>query len=208
MKIDIDNLVEKVKVNMEELTPSWEDNRILIEGLGTGDYIRSKLPEAIRQIYQIAPPYVLPKTEGKGICIPKKRQDGSGEIILPIDFLRMISFRMRGWRRPVNQFISQENPRYELQFNTATRGGTAKPVCIIKPGADGQTILDYYSLPPYIRVHEIEELSYIALPVNDMEAYAIPALLIDPICYTCAAMVYNILAKPDMATLMIQQVQF
>lgn len=57
--------------------------------------------------------------------------DGWGYIGLPTDFLRLYSFKMTVWKRPVTQAISIQSPKYKLQKNPYTRGGIAKPVVAV-----------------------------------------------------------------------------
>lgn len=83
------------------------------------------------------------------------RSDGSGYIALPSDFLRLTSFKMTEWDRPVVKAISQEHPIYNLQKNTISRGKPSKPVAVIRyllsdySSADGQGFVTpgYYSGP-------------------------------------------------------------
>ena len=81
------------------------------------------------------------------------RSDGSGYIALPSDFLRLTSFQMTEWDRPVVKAISQEHPLYNLQKNNVTRGKPSKPVAVIRyllsdySSTDGQGFVTpgYYS---------------------------------------------------------------
>lgn len=60
-----------------------------------------------------------------------QNEDGWGYIGLPSDFLRLYSFKMTAWHRPVTKAISIQSPKYDLQKNKITRGGIAKPVVAI-----------------------------------------------------------------------------
>lgn len=108
------------------------------------------------------------------------RSDGSGYIALPSDFLRLTSFQMTEWDRPVVKAISQEHPLYNLQKNNVTRGKPSKPVGVIRyllsdyTSADGQGFVTpgYYS----------GAYAFESIPTNAQ----ITAIIGDPADYTPA----------------------
>jgi hypothetical protein len=92
--------------------------------------------------------------------------DGSGYIRLKTDFLRLSSFKMKGWKRPVTFTITQESPRYNLQKNKYTRGGVAKPVVALanKLTANATYLSDVLELFPIYydwTSNEIEQALYV-----------------------------------------------
>ena len=70
-------------------------------------------------------------------------EEGIGSIVLPSDFLRLYSFKMKAWKRPVTDVISIANPLYDKQKNRATRGGINKPVVVINYHESSAGISDY-----------------------------------------------------------------
>jgi hypothetical protein len=56
---------------------------------------------------------------------------GYGHIALPLDFLRLYSFKLVAWNRPVIEPISTSNPLYKKQKNIAARGGMDKPIAVL-----------------------------------------------------------------------------
>ncbi len=101
------------------------------------------LDEAARQVLCMAP---LAAVEGAVVDFAASPvmplDDGSGIVALPEGFVRLKTFRMKGWKRPVTTSYSVGSPVYFRQFNRCMRGGCAKPVVII----DGETLC-YFSLP-------------------------------------------------------------
>ena len=95
-------LIELVKINMEEGFSGSDVERA--GGVGVESYIESKLPEAVNAVFMAAPDILLPQTDISKTLIPKKNQNGSGEIILPRDVLRITLLRMKGWDRVVTKF--------------------------------------------------------------------------------------------------------
>ena len=82
------------------------------------------------------------------------------------------------------------------------RGGVNKPVAVLSMSASGRVILDYYSLPAFLRTHEVDSAVYIPVPEIQNGGYDVPIRLTDAVGYVCAAMVYEILGQPDMAVQM------
>ncbi len=202
MKVGIEDLINLVKTNMEELSPEWESGVLQTDTVGIERYIKAKLPEAIRLVLLSAPSGIVEAVPFDSTLLPQKNQDGSGAVLLPDNWMRMISFKMKGWNRAVTEFLTEEDPLAACQRNLFLRGGSQKPVCVVGHTADGSLALFYYSLPAYVRVHEIEQALYLPVPSETDGAYDFPQRLIPAVCYMCAALVYGILGRPDMATIM------
>ena len=47
MKVSVDELVDRVKANMEELTDSFDADIVITAGIGVERYIREKMPDAL-----------------------------------------------------------------------------------------------------------------------------------------------------------------
>lgn len=206
MKISTEELKIIVKTNMEELSPEWENEVLQTDAVGIERYIEAKLPEAIRLILMSASPSMEAAVPFDSALLPQKNQDGSGVVSLPDDWMKMVSFKMKGWNRAVTEFIAEEDPIAARQQNLFLRGGSLKPVCVIGHSSDGRLALFYYSLPAYVRVHEIEKALYLPLPKEVDGGYVFSCRLVPEVCYMCAALVYDILGRPDMAAVMKERV--
>ena len=126
--------------------------------------IEEFLDQAAGMILRIAPLHALGEGESiKDTSVATSSEDGTGRIELPAFFCRLISFCMKGWLRPVTQPIRESDSLFKRQFNPLTRGGTAKPVVVLRYG---DTVLDYYSLPDGA-AHEIEELKVLTFEKVD-----------------------------------------
>ncbi len=203
MNITRDEIISRTKCCMEELPPVWDGTLSQNEGVTIDRYIDAKISETLRAIALIAPPHLLWVEAYPNPPEPQKRQDGSGRITLDTEMLRPVSLLMEGWQRPVTQFITINDPRYELQFNLFTRGGTAKPVAVWGTDSNGKQIIDYYSLPPSCKQHRIIELTCIAPPDDDATSYNLAPAIVDALCYRCAASVYDIIGNHSMAEVML-----
>lgn len=115
-------------------------------------FIEEFLDAAAVKVLLTVPLHLIPPDDFSGQN-QNARSDGSGYIALPSDFLRLTSFQMTEWDRPVVKAISQEHPLYNLQKNLITRGKPSKPVAVIRyllsdySSTDGQGFVTpgYYS---------------------------------------------------------------
>ena len=206
MKYSIDTLVELVKINMEESQDGYGTLPLPeIDSVGIDHYIKEKIPEAVVKVFAAAPSYLLEQTDMREQLVPKPYQDGSGEVVLPDDMLKMTLFRMHGWKRPVTDFLHDTHPVAELQNNIYSRGGAAKPVAVITHNGEGNRVLRYYSLPPETRIHKIEEALYVKLP-DLSHPGEINEVLLPSVTYLAAAMVYEITGEAARAAIMNQRV--
>lgn len=145
------------------------------------------LDEAARRIAKAAPLHAL----GRGKDFSKRSEiidygNGTGKVILPNDFQRLLSFRLKGWERPVINAIHSEDAVYAKQSNPVLRGGCAKPVAVL---CDGETALEYYSIPQGEKPEIIEARYFGSFAVdNDY-----PAKLLDITAWELAALVFSTL---------------
>lgn len=100
------------------------------------------LDEAARWVVHAVPLKAL----GPGTELPvqslEAREDGTGSLLLPEDFIRLLRFRMKGWCRPVVIPIRDTDERYTQQFNPVLRGGDSKPVVAL---CEDDRRLEYFS---------------------------------------------------------------
>lgn len=172
-----------------------------VGGVGVESYIESKLPEAINAVFMAAPDVLLPQTDISKTLTPKKKQNGSGEIVLPKDVLRITLLRMKGWDKAVTRFEDSNSVIAKLQENPYTMAGRAKPVVVLALNKTGDKVLRYYSLPPEVRTHEVDEALYVRIP--DMSSpIEIHELLLPSITYLTAALVFEILGDAERSAVM------
>lgn len=196
-------LIEGVRLRIDEIQPEGEGIQFDVEGLtNTTDPINYAinrfLDEAAKQVHLKAPLYAI---NGKSSsAIPVKREDGSGYIVLPSDYLRLQEFKLVGWQRPVTEdigLITQSDPEYLLQSSIHTRGGKAKPVCVIlsrKITDSVVRIFDYYSLSAS-DTPEVESFVYVPL----VTAENIQDNLIESLLWKCAEIFLDTTRQYDAA---------
>lgn len=134
---------------------------------------------------------------------------GTGYIILPSDFYKLYSFKMKGWQVAAETLIDSSDPIARLQANEYTRGNVVRPVCVknskgIKERVDDEVtitqkdVLEYYSVPVG-SAQKLEDALYIPQiePLKDNPK--INEKLFVPLAYLCASMVFSIFEKADIS---------
>jgi hypothetical protein len=142
--LDEQELVSEQELSTEDALPI--DERIEVLYPAAMNDTQKLLPVSMLQVYDFIPE------------VKADLQAGTGYVTLPEDFLRLVSFKMQGWRRACTTAISEDSDMYAFQFNRATRGGCVSPVVAIN--ADAKT-LQYFSLPLYLAEHIVEKATYI-----------------------------------------------
>lgn len=134
---------------------------------------------------------------------------GIGYIVLPEDFYKLYSFKMKHWQVVSEELINSSDPLARRQANEYTRGNVCRPVCVKNNKAikerieDGniyplKDVLEYYSVPNGHK-QEVEEALYIPLEKPLSDETKLNEKLITPLAYICASMVFEIFEKPDIA---------
>lgn len=98
----------------------------------------------------------------------RDRTDDGGWILLPDDFLRLVSFRMSDWTRAVGDAAEAGSPAYDRQHSeyAGIRGSATKPACALTMRPEGLA-LEYHgcrSAEAYVA-----EGVYMPLPTIDAD---------------------------------------
>lgn len=176
MATTIDALKIRVLKRIDETVPQLSDgtvNRYNVDEF---------LEEAAIQILNTAPLHLVPIKDFSQATVSNK-PDGSGSVLLPDGFIRLIAFKMQGWERPVHSLINVHSSKYARQHNKFLRGGGSKPVVAI-----ANNRLEYYSLPANLPKHEIE----IAQCVIKCKANELDERLHEPLCWLTAALILGV----------------
>lgn len=126
------------------------DEPLFAEGdtdtLTLDEIIYAKLADAVRMVETEAPSFMLESGHDFGEDNVFIGEDGKGFVILPDDFMRLVSFRMSDWKRTVFNAIGETDPEYALQSSKwkGICGNPDKPVCAIVRRSEGK-VLEFYS---------------------------------------------------------------
>ena len=148
------------------------DEPLIMEGdtdtLTFDEIIYAKLADAVRLVETEAPLFMLESGHDFGDNDTYIGEDGKGFIILPNDFMRLISFCMSDWRRTVHEAISESDPQYALQSSRfkGICGNPEKPVVAIVRRSEGK-VLEFYSCKT--EEASVAQATYLPIPKIDRD---------------------------------------
>lgn len=158
--------------------------------------ITTTLDQAGRELLLIAPVGVINRVKSfRGAPIVAKT-DGTGEVELPSDFVRMVSFRMDGWHKSVYESVATTSKKYARQFHRATRGGVAQPVVALC----GEK-LQYFSVlrdTPHI-INEANYVDFVEVDDN------YPSKLTDPLVWLTAAKTLKVMSEYEASKMAMEE---
>lgn len=177
-----------------------------VDTLTVDEIIRSKVEDAARLVEENAAHELL--DAGKPFAASVTWENnvagyGAGRVMLPDDFMRLVTFRMSDWYRPVTEAITEEHPIYSMQSSryAGVRGNPQRPVVAIVHGTAGKE-LEFYacSAGPGVRV---DKARYLPLPkVVDGEIDLCPKLQ-RAVVYRMASMACAIVGASDLAAMLL-----
>lgn len=198
--IPLSLLVEKVRLLINEpdediaLTALSEDTRKL------SDTIKALMPDAIlfvqhHKTYGSLNPSVY---EPAADAI-KSNADGSGEIVLPPDYVTLLQLHLEGWHRPCTGSYAADSAEAWAQGNMHTRAGVCRPVCVEGVNSSGKPVLYYYSLPQGV-TPVVKSFAYeAAFDENRGLNSELSNPLVQAVLYQCVALLYNMFERRDAA---------
>ena len=128
------SLIAMTKVKIDELMAQSEGVEFNLDNADNANiidlYINALLDESAKHILQTAPIHAIIPTDGGTIAPQFTPGSEDGYIWLPDDYLRLVSFKIAGWKRDASNPITTRDPLYALQ-GTVLKGGKAKPVIVL-----------------------------------------------------------------------------
>lgn len=143
-------LINRVKTRIDEVSAAG-DVIIDVGVENTKPYdsiIDELLDESALEVLLKAPIYRLPVYTTTPTCA-FTLDPLVGEIIVPDDFLRLVSFQFEEWQQPVINLAMEGDEIAQRQANKYLRGGVAKPIGVLKKTSAGLRIV-YYSRSPEV----------------------------------------------------------
>lgn len=143
--------------------------------------IEAALKRACRELLMEVPaeylqPTVIRDVEGSTDPTPSqvKNTDGTGYVVLPSDYMRLVAFKLWSWAGVVRETIDPLSDEARQQVSRWTRGTPQKPKAMADVDQNGNKILRYWTAGMYnsptasaldtVYNHKIEYLSYVAEP--------------------------------------------
>jgi len=173
MQATIQSLIEKVRIALDEILPEDEADGFTANA---DTEIAQALQTAIMQLSKEASPDMLEPKVLKGDLTPAqvKNDDGTGYIILPPDFLRLMELKLTSWSSSVWELMDPTSDEARRQASRWGRGTPQKPKAMESQDRAGNKILRYWTAGRFanndgrevkaIYDHRIETFAYIGTP--------------------------------------------
>lgn len=203
MRYEVSGIVRDVRIALDmNSTSSPLEGFGDVDSLSLSELIESKIEDAARVVVSKAPHRMLDRgIQFKG-SISWSQQVvgiGGGSIVLPEDFMRLVSFKMSDWDRSVTDPVTEEDPIYELQSSPfqGVRGNRHNPVVAIVSRPVGW-VLEFYSCSSGAKVY-IQSARYVPVPkIKSGEMY-IPEMLYRGVVLYAAHLVENVIGSLELS---------
>lgn len=174
--------------------------------LSINNLILSKIEDAAYKIENAAPLNLIDSGANLECAVywnEKKGHEGTGYIILPTDFMRLVVFRMSDWERPVYTAIDDRNPLYERQRSkfAGIRGNVYNPVVAIVKSSTAR-VLEFYSCND--TEADVEQAVYLQIPKIEDGHIELCERCYRPIVYYAAGLTQMALGNNDAAKEMLE----
>ena len=191
MEFLLSDLVGKVRIAIDEVEADSVDSTF-VEELNTE--IKQALWVAVLQLCDELPDELLmpttlpsPGDNLSGTAL-KTPDDGSGYLLLPTCFLRLVKLKLRSWEQSLRELTDPLSDEAKMQVSKWTRGTPQKPKALLgaskEDSVDGEPVvkrvLEYFTAGTTTvdgttsYDHSIEVLSYIAAPTTDGSSISAP----------------------------------
>ena len=124
--------------------------------------------------------------------------DDCPSLFLPDDFVRLVSFQLKGWRMPCTLLSSPDSLEAIYILNQKPTEGAFRPVCIEGVSNTGERIMKLFPAEYTTAVqHFVYEAQFnVAEGLNMCDS-----CMVDAVAYACAALLYNVFERYDSAKL-------
>ncbi|MDR0973793.1 MAG: hypothetical protein LBM61_07425 [Prevotellaceae bacterium] len=179
------DLIRDIRITLDENSVQNEYLAVADDNMELDDIIRSKLSDAVRSVEEAAPLWML---EGKPHVpsVVNTNSDGSGDVSLPADFLRLVSFLLDDWSVEVNFMVEYGSDEAMKQKNKYIRGNPKRPICVSSFDATGARVLEFYSTTKANAA--ISKFLYVPIPVIDGDSISFSTILYKSVVNMCAGL--------------------
>lgn len=196
-----DELRLKVRRLINEANDDGDVTLLTVDTRSVDEHIRELMPDAVSFVQRNKGWGQLnPRTAALSDVSLSDNGDGTGSVLLPHDFIALVSFKMTGWQRPCSVLLPADAPLALAQGNVNTRAGWCKPLCCEGIAPDGRRLLNYYSLPSGMQP-VVEHFIYEARYNVPQSLSGDDAALHSAVAYRCAALLYDVFERHDLANI-------
>lgn len=195
--ISTKNLINKVRRLINETEDDAGVSLIDDAVRSIDDMIIELLPQAVTMVQkQCRGRFVNVKTLLPDNTILKDSSDGFRYIVLPNDFVELVSVRLESWRTPCIKAVSPASVEMLYKSDKSLSAVSRRPMCAEDVTADGVRIIKLFPAGNSDRIdHFVYEAQFDATKgLNTSDSR-----MIDAVLYVCTALLYNLFERYDAA---------
>lgn len=188
MEAAVSDLIGKVRIAIDEIAKDVDDDFTS----DADNEIRQALGCALIQMCGDLPDNrLLPKTLSSETLTQAqvKRTDGTGYLVLPLDYLKLIEFKLESWPISVRDLLDPTSDEAKRQASRWGRGTPQKPCVMESTDNCGNKILRYWTAgkfanndtgsPKSFYNHGIELFVYVPRPTTSIDGSVMTAPIRD-----------------------------
>lgn len=195
MVYKLDDIIKDVRIAIDENSTSEQLSEIEDQDtLSVDEIIKSKIIESMRSVSMAAPLSLLEPTSATPSIT--WNDNNCGKVKLPDNFLRLSTFMMGDWRRPIFSLITTDSPLYAQQYSSyeGVRGNSDRPIGAFVREADGK-YLEFFSCKS--KDATLSKLLYIEIPVIVSNKITYHELCYNAAILRCASLVAFTIGDKD-----------
>ena len=128
--------------------------------------------------------------------------DGGGMLVLPTDFVALVSFQLAGWQSPVYRLCAHDSREAAWQHCRYTRAGCCRPVCVETFTQGGERCAQLFPLPSGEAARPLHFVYEATFDTADgLRGY--DSWMVDAVVYQCASLLYTMFERYDAANSML-----
>lgn len=207
----ISTLRTAVRTVLDENASDQINLNVNTDTLSVDTLIENNIPIAVRIVDTLAPLHMV--GAGESVSSPSVTWKGDidylgnrpGEITLPNNYLRLVSFKMSDWAYAVNTPISETSQNYNAQWSKfgGVRGNPEQPVVAITAANKLQFFSSHYSTHADERA-TVEDYRILTIPAVSGSNIDIPVLLKDAAVYYTAYLTAKTLNQEELAAHLLE----
>ena len=205
--MSVDELLKRVRLVINEAEGDSDISLLSADTRRLDDSIKELLPRAVSFIQKnkgATAGRVNTKSITPSSLNVTDNGSGGGQMVLPADFVELVSLQLAGWLSPANRLCAHNSREAVWQQNTYTRAGSSKPVCIASFAPTGERYAVLFPLPDgngaRVRHFVYEALFDAADGLNGYDSG-----MDDAVVYACASLLYTMFERYDAASAMLSQ---
>lgn len=128
--LNVSDIINDVRIKLDEICLNESEMLdVVVDNTNLNEVIQSCISAAYLFVYNNADASMI---EGKSGNVPVKiGANLIGEVILPSDFLRLLSVRLSSWNSSFSKIITENSAEYRMQSNKWIGGSPECPVVAI-----------------------------------------------------------------------------